>query len=64
MRRGGCPADRDNVLKALYPRKNFDDTLSEYFKRKRLLAIRLLKAAKNQDLVRPYLEFEENNNSE
>ncbi|MHA1232232.1 MAG: hypothetical protein ACTSPQ_16485 [Candidatus Helarchaeota archaeon] len=23
MRRGGCPGDRDNVLKALYPRKDY-----------------------------------------
>jgi len=64
MRRGGCPGDRDNVLKALYPRKNFDDTLKEYFKRKRILAIRLLKAARRQDLVKPYIEFEENNESD
>lgn len=64
MRRGGCPADRDNVLRSLYPRDNFDDTLKEYFKRKRLLAIRLLKAANRQDLVKPYIEFEEENCSD
>ncbi|MBD3230509.1 MAG: hypothetical protein GF329_20185 [Candidatus Lokiarchaeota archaeon] len=64
MRRGGCPGDRDNVLKALYPNDNFDDTLREYFKRKRLLAIRLLKAAKRQNLVKPYIVFEENENSQ
>jgi predicted metal-binding transcription factor (methanogenesis marker protein 9) len=64
MRRGGCPADRDNVLRSLYPRDNFDDTLKEYFKRKRLLAIRLLKAANRQDLVKPFIEFEEENCSD
>jgi predicted metal-binding transcription factor (methanogenesis marker protein 9) len=66
MRRDGCPGNRDYVLYELYGNETtpWEVIQKEYFSRKRLLCIELLKAAKNQELTRPFLEFEETNESE
>lgn len=63
MRRNGCPGNRDYVLYELYgdERTPWEVIQKEYFSRKRLLCIELLKHAKNKKLVNPYLEFEKNN---
>ena len=63
MRRNGCPSNRDYVLYELYGDQStlWEHIQEEYFSRKRLLCIEILKAAKNEDLVKPYLEFEETN---
>ncbi len=57
MRRGGCPGERDKVLKDKFSKdKSFEEVLGIYFRIKKLLAIRILEKAKNQELVKPYLE--------
>ena len=66
MRRDGCPNTRDFVLYELYGDEStpWEVIQKEYFSRKRLLCIELLQAAKNEEAVRPFLEFEEHNISE
>ena len=63
MRRNGCPGSRDFVLYEMYGDEStpWEKIQLEYFSRKRLLCIEILKAAKNKELVKPFLEFEENN---
>jgi predicted metal-binding transcription factor (methanogenesis marker protein 9) len=63
MRRDGCPNTRDYVLYELYGNSStpWPTIQQEYFSRKRLLSIEILKAAKNKALVKPFLNFEENN---
>jgi predicted metal-binding transcription factor (methanogenesis marker protein 9) len=63
MRRNGCPNTRDYVLYELYGEKDtpWEVIQEEYFSRKRLLCIELLKKARNKDLVNPFLAFEETN---
>ncbi|MFX0134855.1 MAG: hypothetical protein ACFFDN_14535 [Candidatus Hodarchaeota archaeon] len=57
MRRGGCPGERDNVLREKFGKdKPWEETLGKYFRIKRLLAKRILEKAKNKELVKPYLE--------
>lgn len=65
MRRDGCPNTRDFVLYELYgdEKTPWEVIQKEYFSRKRLLCIELLKKARNKDVVKPYLEFEKNNGS-
>ena len=65
MRRNGCPNTRDFVLYELYgdEKTPWEVIQKEYFSRKRLLCIEILKKAKNKELVKPYLEFENNNGS-
>ncbi|MHA1681357.1 MAG: hypothetical protein ACTSUE_10130 [Promethearchaeota archaeon] len=58
MRRGGCPAGRDDALRSRYPGKGWEDVLKEYFSRKKQLAVLLLDACKNRDVVEPFLEAE------
>ncbi len=66
MRRDGCPNTRDFVLYELYGDAStpWEVIQKEYFSKKRLLSIELLKHAKNKDIVKPYLEFEEHNGKE
>lgn len=63
MRRNGCPNTRDFVLYELYGSEStpWEVIQREYFSRKRLLCIELLKNAKNKEYVKPFLEFELNN---
>jgi predicted metal-binding transcription factor (methanogenesis marker protein 9) len=63
MRRDGCPNTRDFVLYELYGDETtpWEVIQREYFSRKRLLGIELLKGAKNKVLVKQLLEFEEQN---
>lgn len=57
MRRRGCPGERDRVLMELYG-GNFEKALEEYFLRKRVLAIHLLRRASNQSVVKELVEEE------
>jgi len=52
LRRNGCPR-RDEVV------KDICGSLKDYFTKKRILAIELLKAAKNRDDIASYIEYEE-----
>ncbi len=64
MRRDGCPHTRDFVLYEKYGEGEstpWEKIQKEYFSRKRLLCLELLKTATNKKLVEPYLEFEANN---
>lgn len=65
MRRNGCPNTRDYVLYEKYGDRStpWEHIQKEYFSRKRLLCLEILKAAKNKELVKLFLEFEENNDS-
>ncbi len=57
MRRGGCPGERDNVLKDKFGKtKPWEEVLKQYFSIKKILAIRILEKAKNKEFVAPYLE--------
>ncbi|MHA1378617.1 MAG: methanogenesis marker 9 domain-containing protein [Candidatus Helarchaeota archaeon] len=57
MRRGGCPGERDNVLREKFKDcLTWDEILEKYFKIKKKLAIRILEKAKNKELVKTYLE--------
>lgn len=57
MRRGGCPGERDNVLREKYGNgKSWEEVLEKYFSIKKILSIRILEKAKNRNLVDPYLE--------
>ena len=58
MRAGGCPGNRDSILRKKYPGKDKTGIMKEYFALKRLLAIRLLEGCKNVALVRPFLAHE------
>ena len=64
MRRGGCPGNRDFVLNRKYANQNGrelnDEILAKYFKMKKDLALRILKKAKNLDLVQDYIDELEN----
>ncbi|MHA1131927.1 MAG: hypothetical protein ACTSQI_14065 [Candidatus Helarchaeota archaeon] len=66
MRRNGCPNTRDYVLFELYGDIDtpWEVIQKEYFSRKRILSIELLKRAKNKELVNPYLEFERHNGTD
>ncbi|MHA1321757.1 MAG: hypothetical protein ACTSRL_03085 [Candidatus Helarchaeota archaeon] len=66
MRRNGCPNTRDYVLYEKYGGNSvpWEKIQEEYFSRKRLLCIKILKAAKNRELTKPYLEFEKQNGIE
>ena len=55
LRSGGCPGGRDISIKERYSENSF----GEYLKRKRLLAIEILKHTKNED-ARKLLEYELN----
>jgi len=57
MRRRGCPGGRDYALMMLYG-SSFEKALEEYFLRKRVLAVHLLREASNRDLVKDLIEFE------
>ncbi|MEM0358983.1 MAG: hypothetical protein QXG22_03095 [Candidatus Hadarchaeales archaeon] len=57
MRRRGCPGERDRVLMELYGRP-FERALEEYFLRKRILAVHLLREASNQGAVGRLVERE------
>ncbi|MEM3012838.1 MAG: hypothetical protein QW084_05705 [Candidatus Hadarchaeales archaeon] len=57
MRRRGCPGERDRVLARLYG-EDFEKALEEYFLRKRVLAVHLLRRASNQGAVRGLVEGE------
>ncbi|MHC1628533.1 MAG: methanogenesis marker 9 domain-containing protein [Candidatus Nezhaarchaeales archaeon] len=57
MRRRGCPGGRDYVLMTLYG-SSFEKALEEYFLRKRVLAVHLLREASNRDLVKGLIELE------
>jgi len=57
MRRRGCPAGRDHVLAKLYG-DNFEKALEEYFLRKRVLAVHLLREATNKSLVEDLIKLE------
>lgn len=59
MRRGGCPGNRDHVLKQKYPGKPWEEVLAIYFSLKRELALKLLKACRNKDVVQPFIDSEE-----
>ncbi|MDY6966712.1 MAG: hypothetical protein SVM80_12250 [Halobacteriota archaeon] len=52
LRRRGCP-NRDPAVKDICG--NFED----YFTKKRILALRILKAAENREMVEPYIKYEE-----
>lgn len=52
LRRRGCP-NRDPAI------KDVCGSFGDYFIKKRVLALRLLKAAKNQKKVEPYIKYEE-----
>jgi len=67
MRRNGCPHTRDDALYERYGEGQstpWEKIQKEYFSRKRLLCMEILEAAKNKELVKPYLKFEKNNTSE
>lgn len=57
MRRRGCPGERDRVLVELYG-EPFSRALEEYFLRKRVLAVHLLREASHQQAVRELVERE------
>ncbi|MFX1296410.1 MAG: methanogenesis marker 9 domain-containing protein [Promethearchaeota archaeon] len=65
MRRNGCPNKRDFVLYELYGNEKiyWEDIQKEYFSRKRLLCIELLKNGRNKEFISPFLEFEKKNGS-
>ena len=52
LRRNGCPR-RDEAVRDLCG--SFED----YFLKKRVLALKILKAAKNKEKVEPYIKYEE-----
>lgn len=54
MRRRGCPGERDRVLRRLYG-EPFERALEEYFLRKRILAVHLLRETAGE-LVRREIE--------
>ena len=58
MRKNGCQGGRDSALIELYKKENSTkkDIFKEYFTRKKLLAIELLKAAKNKNEVKTLIE--------
>ncbi|MFX1297171.1 MAG: hypothetical protein ACFFD2_20245 [Promethearchaeota archaeon] len=57
MRRGGCPGERDTVLKEKFGKdKPWEEILEKYFSIKKILAKRILEKARNKELVKPYLE--------
>lgn len=58
LRRKGCPSGRDDVLRELYG-NNSTGAFKEYILRKRVLAIKLLKEARNRDIVEPYIKKEQ-----
>jgi predicted metal-binding transcription factor (methanogenesis marker protein 9) len=60
LRRNGCSGGRDAALADLYRDKvgTFEGVMREYFLRKRVLAVILLKEAENKKLVEPYIELE------
>jgi len=57
MRRRGCPGGRDYALVRLYGRP-FERALEEYFLRKRVLAVHLLREASRPELVEGLIELE------
>jgi predicted metal-binding transcription factor (methanogenesis marker protein 9) len=59
MRAGGCPGNRDIVLKEKYPGKSWDEVKRAYFSLKKALGLELLKACKNTALVEPFIEIEQ-----
>jgi len=63
MRRDGCPNTRDYVLYELYGDSStpWSTIQQEYFSRKRLLCIEILKGAKKKALIKPFLDFEMGN---
>lgn len=65
MRRDGCPNTRDYILYELYGGNSTPWPIiqQEYFSRKRLLSIEILKSAGKKALLQPFLEFEANNES-
>lgn len=57
MRRGGCPGERDKVLREKFGKdKPWEEILEKYFSIKKVLAKRILEKARNKELVKPYLE--------
>ncbi|MHA1700263.1 MAG: hypothetical protein ACTSWN_15575 [Promethearchaeota archaeon] len=56
MRAGGCPGNRDRVLKQKYPGRSWEQVLKIYFSLKKELANKILKACKNKDVVRPFIK--------
>ncbi|NMC05938.1 MAG: hypothetical protein GYA24_12040 [Candidatus Lokiarchaeota archaeon] len=58
MRAGGCPGNRDMVLRQKYPGMTWDEIKRVYFSLKRELAIEILEACRNKALVEPYLDIE------
>jgi len=57
MRRRGCPGERDRVLVGLYG-EPLSRALEEYFLRKRVLAVHLLREASHRESVRGLMERE------
>ena len=65
MRRGGCPR-RDLALIQRYPNKTKEEIMEIYYKNKRELAIRILKAVNDpegKEKVKPYIILLENDNN-
>lgn len=59
MRRGGCPR-RDYALQQRYPKKNKQEFMKEYFKKKRELALKILENVDDPEAkkkVKPYIEL-------
>lgn len=65
MRRGGCPR-RDLALIQRYPNKSKEEIMEIYYKNKRELAIRILRAVNDpegKEKVKPYIILLENDNN-
>jgi len=65
MRRGGCPR-RDLALIQRYPNKTKEEIMEIYYKNKRELAIRILRAVNDpegKEKVKPYIILLENDNN-
>ncbi|MHA1193136.1 MAG: hypothetical protein ACTSP9_12710 [Promethearchaeota archaeon] len=65
MRRGGCPR-RDQALFDRYPNKTKEEIMEIYYKKKRELAIIILKAVNSlegKEKVKPYIDLLENDNN-
>jgi predicted metal-binding transcription factor (methanogenesis marker protein 9) len=65
MRRGGCPR-RDLALFQRYPNKTKEEIMEIYYKNKRELSIRILRAVNDpegKEKVKPYIILLENDNN-
>lgn len=68
MRAGGCPGNRDVVLREKYDGTTgvagIEHVMRKYFSLKRRLAVALLERCKNVDLVAPFIDHEKDPNNE